>query len=214
MAWRRQMVALGPKTPRGSVASFDATVAVWDAKFHHWTARPNQFDSTLTTTCPPTRSPTIRRDTPPRSAALPRSELSLLARPALLPVARRGNAASRVWAGVPLSPRGRDRRRRGARRAPPWLRAPDRRRRLFSSTGAMSWQYRDASTASYLVPITLLMLVRQPPVDEKFGFRARPIGSFHSTPIIGTALLPGSHAGAGERSGSAAPSRMVHSVLR
>ncbi|MCD6058570.1 MAG: Phosphoesterase, PA-phosphatase related, partial [Thermomicrobiales bacterium] len=35
-----------------SVASFDATVAVWDAKFHHWTARPNQFDSTLTTILP------------------------------------------------------------------------------------------------------------------------------------------------------------------
>ena len=38
------------------------------------------------------------------------------------------------------------------------------------------------------VPITCSCRGAAPPVDEKFGFRARPIGSFHSTPIMRTIL--------------------------
>jgi len=34
------------------VAHYDAYVASQDAKFHYWTARPNQFDPTLTTVVP------------------------------------------------------------------------------------------------------------------------------------------------------------------
>ncbi len=35
-----------------SIAGFDATVAAWDAKFHYWTARPNQFDPEISTILP------------------------------------------------------------------------------------------------------------------------------------------------------------------
>ena len=35
-----------------SIAGYDATVACWDAKFFYWTARPNQFDPTITTVLP------------------------------------------------------------------------------------------------------------------------------------------------------------------
>ena len=35
-----------------SIAGFDATVASWEAKFHYMTARPNQFDETITTILP------------------------------------------------------------------------------------------------------------------------------------------------------------------
>ena len=101
MAWRRQTDALGPKTPRGSVASFDATVAIWDAKFHHWTARPNQFDSTLTTTLPTYPIP----DYPSGHAATLGGtaqvlELSLLRDEHFFQSRAEENAASRVWAGI------------------------------------------------------------------------------------------------------------------
>jgi hypothetical protein len=36
------------------VAHYDGWVASQDAKFHHWTARPNQFDPTVTTIFPTT----------------------------------------------------------------------------------------------------------------------------------------------------------------
>ena len=35
-----------------SIAGYDATVACWDAKFHYWTARPDQFDPEITTVLP------------------------------------------------------------------------------------------------------------------------------------------------------------------
>ena len=40
------------------VAHYDAWIASQDAKFHYWTARPNQFDSSLTTVIPTPNFPT------------------------------------------------------------------------------------------------------------------------------------------------------------
>jgi membrane-associated phospholipid phosphatase len=84
-----------------SVASFDATVAVWDAKFHHWTARPNQFDSTLTTILPTYPIPdypsghaaTLGGTAQVLSYLFPRDEHFFQSR-------AEENAASRVWAGI------------------------------------------------------------------------------------------------------------------
>src|SRR5262249_1171975 len=40
------------------VATYDAFIASQDAKFHYWTARPNQFDPTITTVIPQPNCPT------------------------------------------------------------------------------------------------------------------------------------------------------------
>jgi hypothetical protein len=40
------------------VATYDAFIASQDAKFHYWTARPNQFDPTITTVIPQPNFPT------------------------------------------------------------------------------------------------------------------------------------------------------------
>jgi membrane-associated phospholipid phosphatase len=84
-----------------SVACFDATVACWEAKFHYMVARPNQFDSTITTVLPTYPIP----DYPSGHAAteggtaqvlsylFPRDEHFFQSRAEEL-------AASRVWAGI------------------------------------------------------------------------------------------------------------------
>jgi membrane-associated phospholipid phosphatase len=84
-----------------SIASFDATVASWEAKFFYWTARPNQFDSTIITILPTYPIP----DYPSGHAAtlggtaqvlaylFPRDEHVFQSR-------AEENAASRLWAGI------------------------------------------------------------------------------------------------------------------
>src|SRR5712691_6502045 len=56
---RRAEVGLDGNAPRAArayalvhVAHYDAWIASQDAKFHYWTARPNQFDPTITTVVP------------------------------------------------------------------------------------------------------------------------------------------------------------------
>jgi membrane-associated phospholipid phosphatase len=84
-----------------SIASFDATVASWDAKFHYWTARPYQFDSTITTILPTYPIP----DYPSGHATTLGGTAEVLAylfpRDAHFFQSRADeNAASRVWAGI------------------------------------------------------------------------------------------------------------------
>jgi membrane-associated phospholipid phosphatase len=84
-----------------SVAGYDATVACWEAKFHYWTARPNQFDPTLTTVLPTYPIP----DYPSGHAATYGGTQEVLAylfpRDAHFFQSRAAeNAASRLWAGI------------------------------------------------------------------------------------------------------------------
>jgi len=84
-----------------SIASFDATVACWDAKFHYWTARPNQFDPSITTVLPTYPIP----DYPSGHAATLGGTSEMLAylfpREAHVFRSRaEENAASRLWAGI------------------------------------------------------------------------------------------------------------------
>ena len=89
-----------------SVASFDATVAVGTPSSIYWTARPNQFDSTMTTILPTYPIP----DYPSGHAATLGGtaevlELPLPARRALLPVARGGKRRLARLGGHPLPQR-------------------------------------------------------------------------------------------------------------
>jgi membrane-associated phospholipid phosphatase len=84
-----------------SVAGFDATVASWDAKFHYWTARPNQFDPEIKTVLPTYPIP----DYPSGHATTLGGTAQVLAY--LFPRDERffqsradENAASRIWAGI------------------------------------------------------------------------------------------------------------------
>ena len=52
------------------VAHYEGWIASQDAKFHYWTARPNQFDPAMTTVIPTPPFPRIRR-MPPRSSRHP-----------------------------------------------------------------------------------------------------------------------------------------------
>lgn len=84
-----------------SVAGFDATVASWEAKFHYMTARPNQFDPTITTVLPTYPIP----DYPSAHAATHGGTAQMMAylfpRDAHFFQSRaEENAASRVWAGI------------------------------------------------------------------------------------------------------------------
>jgi membrane-associated phospholipid phosphatase len=84
-----------------SIAGYDATVACWDAKFHYWTARPNQFDPTITTILPTYPIP----DYPSGHAATLGGTSEILAylfpREAHVFRSRADeNAASRLWAGI------------------------------------------------------------------------------------------------------------------
>jgi membrane-associated phospholipid phosphatase len=84
-----------------SVASYDATVASWDAKYFYWTARPNQFDPTITTVIPTYPIP----DYPSGHASTGGAMWTMLAY--LFPTdahvfssRAEENAASRLWAGI------------------------------------------------------------------------------------------------------------------
>jgi membrane-associated phospholipid phosphatase len=84
-----------------SVGGYDATVASWDAKFHYWTARPNQFDPTITTVLPTYPIP----DYPSGHATTLAGTSEVLSY--LFPASAQffqsraeENAASRIWAGI------------------------------------------------------------------------------------------------------------------
>jgi membrane-associated phospholipid phosphatase len=84
-----------------SVASYDATVASWEAKYFYWTARPNQFDPTIKTVLPTYPIP----DYPSAHAATGGAMWAMLAY--LFPrdahvfnSSAEELAASRVWAGI------------------------------------------------------------------------------------------------------------------
>jgi membrane-associated phospholipid phosphatase len=84
-----------------SIAGYDATVAAWDSKFFYWTARPNQFDPTITTVIPTYPIP----DYPSGHATTLGGTSAVLAY--LFPhnarfFASRAEecAASRMWAGI------------------------------------------------------------------------------------------------------------------
>jgi len=84
-----------------SVASFDATVACWDAKFHYWSTRPVMDDPAIETVLPTYPIP----DYPSGHAATLGGTAEVLAylfpRDARLFQSRADeNAASRVWAGI------------------------------------------------------------------------------------------------------------------
>jgi membrane-associated phospholipid phosphatase len=84
-----------------SIASYDASVACWEAKFHYWTARPNQFDASITTVLPTYPIP----DYPSGHAATLGGTAEVLAhlfpRDAHFFQSRATeNAASRMWAGI------------------------------------------------------------------------------------------------------------------
>jgi membrane-associated phospholipid phosphatase len=84
-----------------SIAGYDATIACWDAKFHYMTARPNQFDPSITTVFPTPPIP----DYPSGHAATMGGTSEVLAYlfPRDAGVFRSRaveNAASRLWAGI------------------------------------------------------------------------------------------------------------------
>lgn len=84
-----------------NIAGYEATVACWDAKFHYWTARPDQFDPTITTVLPTYPIP----DYPSGHATGYAGPAALLAylfpREAHLFQSRAVEmAASRLWAGI------------------------------------------------------------------------------------------------------------------
>ncbi len=84
-----------------SVAGYDATVATWEAKFFYWTARPNQFDSTITTVIPTYPIP----DYPSGHAGTAGATAAMLAylfpRDADFFTSRAEElGASRIWAGI------------------------------------------------------------------------------------------------------------------
>jgi membrane-associated phospholipid phosphatase len=83
------------------VACYEATVACWDAKFFYWTARPNQFDSTIETVLPTYPIPdypsghatTLGGTAEVLSYLFPRDATFFRSR-------AEENAASRMWAGI------------------------------------------------------------------------------------------------------------------
>ncbi|MFN8536996.1 MAG: vanadium-dependent haloperoxidase [Thermomicrobiales bacterium] len=84
-----------------NIAGYEATVACWDAKFHYWTARPDQFDPTITAVLPTYPIP----DYPSGHATGYAGPAALLAylfpREAHLFQSRAVEmAASRLWAGI------------------------------------------------------------------------------------------------------------------
>jgi membrane-associated phospholipid phosphatase len=84
-----------------SIASYDASVANWNAKLHYMTARPNQFDPEITTILPTYSLP----DYPSAHAASMGATAQVLShlfpRDASFFQSRADeNAASRMWAGI------------------------------------------------------------------------------------------------------------------
>jgi membrane-associated phospholipid phosphatase len=84
-----------------SVASYDATVACWDAKYFYWTARPNQFDATITTIIPTYPIPDYPSGHASTGGAMWTMLAYLFPRDAHVFNSRaEENAASRLWAGI------------------------------------------------------------------------------------------------------------------
>ncbi len=83
------------------VANYDAFIASQDAKFHYWTARPNQFDPTITTVVPQPNFPSY----PSNAAAVGMAPALVLGHlfpreaPRYMSWAREFGE-SRIWAGI------------------------------------------------------------------------------------------------------------------
>jgi membrane-associated phospholipid phosphatase len=83
------------------VAHYDAYVASQDAKFHYWTARPNQFDPTLTTVVPTPNFPSY----PSNAASVGMAAAHVLSHLFPREASRYTSWAdefgeSRIWAGI------------------------------------------------------------------------------------------------------------------
>jgi membrane-associated phospholipid phosphatase len=84
-----------------SIAGYDSAIACWDAKFHYWTARPDQFDPQISTVLPTYPNPDYPSGHSAGMAAtaqvlsylFPREEHFFQSR-------AEENAASRIWAGI------------------------------------------------------------------------------------------------------------------
>jgi membrane-associated phospholipid phosphatase len=84
-----------------SVASYDATVASWEAKYFYWTARPNQFDPTIKTVIPTYPIPDYPSGHASTGGAMWAMLAYLFPRDAhVFNSEAEENAASRVWAGI------------------------------------------------------------------------------------------------------------------
>lgn len=84
-----------------SIASYDSTIACWEAKFFYWTARPNQFDPAITTILPTYPIPDYPSGHSTGLAATARVLSYLFPRDEQFFQSRaEENAASRVWAGI------------------------------------------------------------------------------------------------------------------
>jgi membrane-associated phospholipid phosphatase len=84
-----------------SVASYDATVAAWDAKFHYWTGRPVHFDPSITTLLPNYAHPDYPSTHSAQGGAAETVLAQLFPRDAAYFAAwAEEMAASRVWAGI------------------------------------------------------------------------------------------------------------------
>src|SRR4029450_524490 len=85
------------------VAHYEAYIASQDAKFHYWTARPNQFDPSITTGVPNPNHPTY----PSNAAAVGMAPALVLGHLCPRQAARYLGWAQELgeappWAGVPL----------------------------------------------------------------------------------------------------------------
>ena len=84
-----------------SIAGYDSTIACWDGKFFYWTARPDQFNSELSTVLPTYPNPDYPSGHSTGLAAtaevlsylFPQDEHFFQSR-------AEEDAASRIWAGI------------------------------------------------------------------------------------------------------------------
>jgi membrane-associated phospholipid phosphatase len=84
-----------------SVAGYDATVACWEAKYFYWTARPNQFDPSITTVVPTYPIPDYPSGHAATAGAMWATLAYLFPRDAHVFDSRAAEAAaSRLWAGI------------------------------------------------------------------------------------------------------------------
>jgi membrane-associated phospholipid phosphatase len=84
-----------------SIASYDATVASWEAKYFYWTARPDQFDPTIKTVVPTYPIPDYPSGHASTGGAIWGMLAYLFPRDAHFFNSRaEENAASRMWAGI------------------------------------------------------------------------------------------------------------------
>jgi membrane-associated phospholipid phosphatase len=84
-----------------NIAGYEASVACWDAKYFYWTARPNQFDPTITTVLPTYPIPDYPSGHSTGLAGTAAVLGYLFPREASFFWSRAvENAASRLWAGI------------------------------------------------------------------------------------------------------------------